>query len=1003
MINLLPRGVVRVLACLTAVLVQIQILLAGSSAGSTIQYGHEVWDANRGFPAFSISAITQTPDGYLWLGTDEGLVRFDGVRFTLFNTSNTPGIKHNNISALCVQRDSTLWIATNGGGLSKLRHHQFTAYTAGDGLPENTLLSLARGSDNQLWIGTASSGLVRMRDSTFYPSSDPRQPRGLPIFSLHGDINGVLKAGIGNTLSIKFPGVDSMRSMQSTSTLLLSICELRNGTTLLGAADGVFMYEGREVRNFPIKEVAAIKSVRAIVEDHEGSLWFCTEGMGLFRYSQGVLTKLTASDGVLTDRILCMYEDRELNLWVGTRGGGLLRLKRSVVTTLATSGAMLRDQIAAVFEDRNNNLWIGTRDSGVCVVRNTKGMDCYLSNKGKAGSYVRAIFEDSSGNIWIGTQAGLHVIRKSRNGVTLEELTADGMPILSVRVVLEDRHGTIWIGSSSDGVFLSKRDSKTISKLSGQLPGEYLPVRTMLEDRQGRIWVGTRAGLAVIDDEVMTRFSSGNNARLREVFSFHEDEQGALWIGTYGEGLFRLKDQVLTRYTKQQGLFDNVVYTILDDGNGYFWMSCNKGIFRVNKRELDELAEGRLASLSSTSFGTADGMQSIECNGGSQPSGWKTGQGMLLFPTMKGIAVIDPRFIHDAGVAPSPIIEDLIVNDSEVQLQSAIVLPAGNRRFEARFTGLSLVLSDKIQFRYKLEGFDDNWVETGTIRSANFTNIPPGAYVFKVSARRPGQEWTSEAAAVAITVLPFFWETTWFKFLVSMLLLGLIFVSARYYSTRALRQRLRELEAQRALDQERARISKDMHDEVGASLTQIAILSELLGRNLEDRAAVESYLKNISTTAQEVVGSLDEIVWFINPRHDTLESLMLYLREYLANYFEPIDIACRFDFPEQFPLLTLAADTRRSIFLVAKEAANNIAKHAHAHTVAVSATLEKGVLTLSIHDDGCGIPSEHLSAFGNGLKNKQKRMEEIGGTFGIAAVHGKGTRVNITAKITSQK
>lgn len=1000
---LLQRRPVVVLVYATLLLFHVQILLAGSSAGSTIQYGHEVWDANRGFPAFSISAITQTPDGYLWLGTDEGLVRFDGVRFTLFNTSNTPSIKHNNISALCVQRDSTLWIATNGGGLSKLRHHQFTAYTAEDGLPENTLLSLARGSDSQLWIGTASSGLVRMHDNKFYRSSDTHQPHGLPIFSLHGDTNGVLKAGIGNTLSIKIPGVDSMQNMQSASTLLLSICELRNGTTLLGAADGVFIYEGTEVRRFPIKEVAAIKSVRAILEDHEGSLWFCTEGMGLFRYSQGVLTKLTASDGVLTDRILCMYEDREQNLWVGTRGGGLLRLKRSVVVTLATSNAISRNQISAVFEDRNNNIWIGTRDSGVSVVRNTKIVDRYLSQEGKTRSYVRAIFEDSSGDIWIGTQAGLHIIRKSRDGVSVEELTANGMPILSVRVVLQDRYGTIWIGSSSDGVFFSKRGSKTISKLSGQLPGEYLPVRTMLEDRRGRIWVGTRAGLAVIDDEVMSRFSSGNNAHLREVFSFHEDEQGALWIGTYGEGLFRLKDQALTRFTKQQGLFDNVVYTILDDGNGYFWMSCNKGIFRVSKRELDDLAEGRVAALSSTSFGTADGMQSSECNGGSQPSGWKTREGILLFPTMKGIAVIDPGFIHHAGVPPSPIIEDLIVNDNEVQLQPAIVLPAGNRRFEARFTGLSFMLSEKIQFRYKLEGFDDNWVETGVTRRANFTNIPPGEYVFKVSARRPEQEWTSEVAAVAITVLPFFWETTWFKLLISIVILGLIFLTARYYSTRALRQRLRELEAQRALDQERARISKDMHDEVGASLTQIAILSELLGRNLEDRAAVESYLKNISTTAQDVVGSLDEIVWFINPRHDTLESLMLYLREYLANYFEPIDIACRFDFPEGFPLLTLAADTRRSIFLVAKEAANNIAKHAQAHTVAVSAALDKDTLTLSIHDDGCGIPSEHLSAFGNGLKNMQKRMEEIGGTFGIAAVHGQGTWVKIMAKVTSQK
>ncbi len=765
-------------------------------------YSVEVWDANRGFTPFSISAIVQSPDGYLWLGTDEGLVRFDGVQFTVFSTNNTPGIKHNNISSLCIQSDSSLWIGMNGGGICRLKNNTFTPYTTEQGLPENTILSLAAGHDSVLWVGTASSGLVQMKDETFHRFSHNLSDKGFSIYSVAENQSGILRIGVGSMLGMKFPTIDSVQYYRGTSSLLFSILERRDGSVLLGTLDGVFIFDGKESRPFPPKDIAAVKAARAIIEDHAGNLWFGTEGSGLYRYAEGQMTQLATTVGFPTDRILSIYEDKEENLWIGTRGGGLMRLKYSTIMTLSKADGLNSDQVSVVFQDNDDRLWIGSRDSGVCAVQPGTKVRQYTTHNGLTGNHVRALFEDSHGDLWIGTQTGLdRLVNYSRANVSgrIIPMTFNGNPIISVRALVEDHRGNVWIGSSSDGVFCFARSTSSIISYTGQLQGEYIPVRTMLEDRQGTIWVGTRGGLARIDGDTVVPVKTEDNVATREVFALHEDEQGALWIGTYGEGLFRLKNNRMTRCTKQNGLFDDVVYTILDDGRGYFWMSCNKGIFRVSKQELNDFIDGKISSISSTSFGTADGMKSIECNGGSQPSGWKTRDGKLLFATMKGVAVIDPTRISNASIAPSTIIEEVVVDDSIGGVPDKVTIEPGKRKFEARYTGLSFVLPEKIQFRYKLEGYDDQWVDAGTRRKAYYTNIPPGSYTFKVSARHPEMEWSHQAATLSIVIIPFLWETTWFRGLVLGGALSLVFVFVKRRERRINTEARRTIEIQKQL------------------------------------------------------------------------------------------------------------------------------------------------------------------------------------------------------------
>ena len=371
--------------------------------------------------------------------------------------------------------------------------------------------------------------------------------------------------------------------------------------------------------------------------------------------------------------------------------------------------------------------------------------------------------------------------------------------------------------------------------------------------------------------------------------------------------------------------------------------------------------------------------------------------GRLLFPTMKGVVLIRPSRLQEPRRDPVPVIEEFLAGDRVLRTPARATLDAGTRKFEVLYTGLSLVLPERIEFRYMLDGFDEHWIDAGTARKAGYTNIPPGEYTLKIDARHPGGDWSERVGSLSVTVVPHAWETAWFRSAaVASLLLGM-FLFARFLATRALRRKLRILEAQQSLDRERARISRDMHDEVGASLTQIAILSELLQRNIGQKDVAESYLKKISTTAQDVVESLDEIVWFINPKHDTLESLLFYIREHLTDFFESAGMECRFDIPEVIPALPLSADARRDIFMVVKEAATNVVKHSGATGVQVRGRVNEAVVEIRIEDNGRGMGQERRSAFGNGMENMQRRMENIGGTFDIGAAAGGGTVVTLRA------
>jgi signal transduction histidine kinase len=497
----------------------------------------------------------------------------------------------------------------------------------------------------------------------------------------------------------------------------------------------------------------------------------------------------------------------------------------------------------------------------------------------------------------------------------------------------------------------------------------------------------------------MRHYSIEDGLRTSLVYALHEDEDHALWIGTYGGGLYRLKEGKISSVSKSNGLFDDVIFAILDDSLGSFWMSCNRGIFSASKRDLNDVADGKASTLTCEVFGLNQGLRSVECNGGSQPAAVRTRDGRLLFPTIKGLVAIDPAQTRPGTAAVAVRLEELRVDADRYSLSGVHRLPPGMRTIDFHYTALGADDPAHLQFRYRLDGFENQMVDAGNQRSARYTNVPPGTYTFSVMVRAPGGTWGAPVTSAAVIVPPLIYETWWFRLLSGLLLAGAVGMLFLSVSVRKARRQIEELERDHALERERSRIARDMHDEIGASLTQISILSDLLGSNLRSPETAEPFLRRISSTARDVVGSLDEIVWFINPRHDSLESLLLYIREYVADYLDPLDIECAFAFPKTVPASVLAADVRRNIFLAVKEAVTNIAKHSGATAVTVTASVENGVLQVAITDNGRGLVSPSASPTEDGLKNMEKRLRDIGGDLLLRGQDGAGTSVTLRAPV----
>ena len=957
------------------------------------------WQSEDGLPNNTIFGLAQTPDGYLWLGTRTGLVRFDGIRFEEFSPTNFIAPPNRGIMTMRRSRSGDLWLAMDRGAVVRLSGRSTKAFI--ERLPSNIPGSLAEDADGALWIGYRGGAVYRLKDDQVVScTTQEGLPEGSDLCALATDRDGRIWFAKAGRVGVYENG--AFRTRHEFEHLPARLAASRRG--------GVWLCAGLRLRKIEADgkalDFGAFEPGRAntianvLLEDREGAVWLGTSYNGLFRHDETGFQPVETTH----QEIQSLTEDQEGNLWVGTFGGGLSRVRRRAVVLEGPDNGLPFPSVLSICQDSQGTLWAATQNG--LVVRRINRQWSVLPGDDKLPIEATCVTADSAGALWIGNV--LHGVYCWRDGRFLDSANDQALRRQTIHSLLCSRNGDLWIGQETPPRLLRLRAGQL---RAFEVPRDCRIIRAMTEDAAGNVWAGTSKGnLFRISGDQLAEVRPRAERTLASIRCLYATPDGAVWVGYAGWGVGRLnKDGRYAEVHREQGLYDDQISSIVADGKGWLWFSADKGLFKVRQHELEAVAEGGAARVRSIHYGRGEGLPSLEGNFGDSPNALRSADGRLWFPMRTALAVVDPERLGENSVAPRAVLERLSVDDRPVASYGSVLppapstvdlkkpdasvrLPPSHHRLDVEFTALSFSAPENIQFRYRLEGFEDDWNEP-TARRATYSRLPAGDYVFRVVAAGTDGTWDADGATLALAVTPFLWQTWWFR----LSALGLFTLSlvalVRYVSFRRLQRELRLLEQQAALHKERARIAKDIHDDLGANLTEIALLGDLAQQDRAEPDKAGERVGKISATARQAIKSLDEIVWAVNPRNDTLGHLIDYAGQFALDYLRLADIRCRLDLPEQTPQRELSTELRHNLFLVIKEALNNVVRHAHASEVWLRAAVTGEGLELSVEDNGCGFSVAPDDALADGLRNMRQRLEDLGGTCRIESQPGHGTRV----------
>ncbi len=971
-------------------------LISTAFAAPMPNYIARMWTTDDGLPGSRVTDVIQSRDGYLWLGTRSGLARFDGVRFTVFDNSNTPEMRSPHVTCLFEDSGGTIWIGHDTGELTCYRDGRFQTVPVKASWQGGQIFGIGADVGGDVWLLNEVGELARVKDGLVIPSP---QGKIVHLLALARRSKGGFWIQRDDEVSLLEDGRLTVIHPDPAST------NSSIGGISVSTDGGLWVIVGGQVRKWKNGHwaedlgTAPWGSIPAhdLIETKEGYLVAATSdsGLHLFFSGQGSL-QLSHTNGFPEDWITSLCEDREGNLWAGTGNNGLVRLRNGNITTLAPPDRWQGRAVLSVARDSHGAMWVGTEGAGLYRFQDGSWTN-FDQSTGLRHRYIWSVLPDVQGKTWAGTWGGSLLGWNGSRFEVLPEL-ADFNAQIPALFALPD--GALLIGT---GLGLIRYEPGKMTWLARE-PEIALPdVRAVVAAPDGTVWFGlSGGGLGRLQAGTLRQFRLGDGLSNEFVQCLHLESDGTLWIGTL-KGLNRFKNGRFVAITKDQGLANDTICDIEDDGRGYFWISSHGGIMRINQTELNACADGRLKGLHCLTYGLGDGLPTLECSGGFQPAACRTEDGRLWFPTSKGLVALDPGRVETNSFVPPVVVERLLVDDQTVSEGRAPASPLriapGQHRYEFQFTGLSFVAPEKVRFRYRLEGVETDWVEAQSPRKAYYSHLPPGDYRFQVLASNNDDVWNLTGATLAFTVLPAFWQTWWFRILGAVLTAlgggGIAWLDIR----RRTRRKLERLEQQQAVERERIRIAQDIHDDLGANLTRITMLSDSAR---SDPQEVPGHLDLIHKTAREVTRALGEVVWAVNPRHDTLESVGAYLEEFGQDWLRTAGLRCRMNMPAQLPDRVITAEVRHNLFLAFKEALHNAIKHAGAAEVRISLTVEPAGFTLTVEDDGngfasetslAGTPSGRPQRSGNGLANMRQRLAEIGGRCEIESAPGKGTRV----------
>ena len=968
--------------------------LVGAAAGAErgAAYHYAAWTVDDGLPQNSVNSILQTRDGYLWLTTSDGLVRYDGVRFVVFSRSNSRGIGSNRFQSLYQTEDGALWAGTEDGGLTVYRDGRFKTYPTKDGLPSDRVWALAGDGAGGLMVFTMS-GPAGWDGAGFAPLAHWVNAGGLAHTAAsraggfwYTDAGGLHKVD-GQRLVTFTPG-------EGPSPLrFTSIYEDSRGDRWFGLhGGGLARLKGGKFTTYGAGDGLPRAFVSAAYEDSRGGVLFGTDGGGLVRYDGAGFVTLVEPSGQSSREILSVYEDREGNVWTGTVNQGLNRLTRNAITVLSEREGLADNYVYPVLEDRAGAVWVGTWRKGLFRYAGGVFSD-YGKEIGAPFQLVTALREDSAGRLWVATGRSVGWLKDGKY-----TRLSPGPGASVVQVIAEDRGGRIWLGTKGGLVVYEGSEVRRFTVKEGLAGDE---VTDLLEDRDGRLWVATWGGVSRLDGGGrFTSFTEADGLSSNHVRTLHEDADGALWIGTYDGGLTRLKGGRFTRYTTADGLYSNGVFKILEDDAGNFWMSSNRGIFRVSRRQLDDFAEGRLRSVTSSPYGREDGLANTECNGGKQPAGVRTRDGRLWFPTQGGVAVVDPTAVAHNPVPPPVVVEECLLDREPAAPAPELRIEPGRENVEIRYTALSFVKPGGVTFRYRLEGVDRDWVEAGARRTAYYSHLPPGQYTFTVVAANSDGVWNERGTSFRVVVVPPFYRTWWFLATVSLLVAGLVALFFERRVAHLKRERAAQAAFARQLigsqEGERKRIAAELHDSIGQSLAIIKNRAALsLSRPADHERALEQ-LGEIGDAAAHAIEEVREIAYNLRPLQLDQLGLKMSIESMLK---KASGGGLRVSYDIDGIAGAFAKEQEINLYRIVQEALGNVIKHAEATEARVTARRVGRAVEVTVRDNGKGFAADGAGGpkprRGFGLHGIEERARMLGGQATFESAPGQGTTVRV--------
>ncbi|HEY6330796.1 MAG TPA: two-component regulator propeller domain-containing protein, partial [Blastocatellia bacterium] len=923
------------------------------------QYYFDSWTTDNGLPQNTVDAICQTQDGYLWIATADGLVRYDGARFVVFNSGNTPGINDNRCLRLLEDRSGALWIV-NQFGLMSYRDGTFQSYTTADGLPDGIFQFFEDDLGGLILVSRRGIFLWRNGQSTRLDPEGNRpgdfgykdRSRGI-WYSVGSDLANITADG----RFFRYP-----KPWQGRHAEITCMHQDRGGDLWVGAYAGLYRLINGEFFHYDLKGELDRAPISCISEDAGGTLWISTMPGDLFHLpadligAPGIAEPTPASidfnppAAPAGNHADVIFSDREGTIWLGTNLYGLLRMNKKVVTVYSKEDGLSSDNIYPVYEDRRGTVWIGNWQGPPTVFK-----DGHFSQSGE-WTLPTAFAEDRDGNLWMGKNVGL---LRFDGTEWIDEQDVMPWPTshgYEVDAIHQDREGTLWFGTDF-GLVSYREGARKLYTTSEGLAGD--SVKVILEDREGALWFGTYGGLTRLKNGIFTSYKKSDGLASDRVRSLYQDGDGVIWVGTYDGGLSRIKDGHITNYTTNDGLFNNGVFQILDDQCGNLWMSSNLGIYRVSRQELNDFAEGKIHQITSVSYGKRDGMLNVECNGGTSPAGVRTRDGRLWFPTQKGVAVINPADVPVNSLPPPVLVESLIIDGVPARMQGPVKITPGQEDLEIHYTGLSFINPEHVRFRYRMEGLDKDWVEAGTRRTAFYSHVPPGRYKFDVIAANASGVWSLEGASLDVIFEPPFWRTWWFYVIATATLLSITF--ALYWRRVAMLKHaasVQEAFSRQLIDSqegERKRIAAELHDSLGQSLSIIMSRAALVLNKPEDPKRAFDQVGEIAATASDAMKEVREIAYDLRPVELDRLGLTKALRTMTKKMSASTGIAITADIDEIDDLFP--GQSEINLYRVVQESINNIVKHSGASRASVEIKRAGRELSITIQDNGKGFES----------------------------------------------